>query len=854
MSDDNLTREQAKARSSLVEVSSYEVHLDHTLGDDHFGSTTTIRFGCKEPGAHTFLDFAAPDVTAITLNGREVPLTACHDKRIDLYGLADENEVSVSAACKYSKTGFGMHRFSDPADGLVYTYTDFEPYQAHRVFPCFDQPDLKATFEFSVVAQTGWKVISNTPVVSQPTAGEAGIWRFKATPRLSTYLACVVAGPFEGFTSEHSGVEFGVYARRSMAQYLEHEEMFLISHQVFDFFQAQFDFPYYLPKYDHVFVPEFLPGAMENPGLITVNELMLFRSRVTDARREQRAEYIAHEMAHMWFGDLVTMKWWEDLWLNESFATLMAYIAIGAATRFTNSWVAFNRTWKAAALSQDQKPTTHPIAADIPDIESTHVNFDGITYAKGASVLRQLFAWVGEEGFFEGIRRYFKRYAFSNADLHAFLEALEESSGRDLQLWSKEWIETAGVNTLRPSFTELDGCYQSFSLSQEAPADWPTLRSHRLAIGLYDDEGETIRLRRRVEVDISGAETAISDLVGEPVPDLLVINDGDLTYAKTRFDGRSLENLVGGLGRIDDPLTRMVCWATAWDMVRDAELATSAFLDMVLGNIGTETDIGVAQLLLTNVQTAIHRYSHPKLSRQALARLASEAHTAMLSAEPGGDLQLEWAQTFIGTGSESQRLNRPFIGAASGPEQLDRLPKLLDGGFEVPGLPMDLALRWSAVLTLVSRGAAGEDLIELQLREDPTAQGERLADTSRAAVPTAAAKRRAWQLIQDPEAPHYQSKAAMAGFFLPQQEEITASYVEAYFEALPAVWASRTQEVAIDFAKGLFPATHIDHATIDRCETFLHSNELAFPIRRLVIEGQDELERALKAREADAPK
>ncbi len=522
----NLTREEARDRAELLNVDSYQVELNLTGSETTFDSATTVRFTCARPGADTFIELTAPTVTQITLNGAPIDLAAFDGDRIALSGLESENELHVVATCAYSRSGEGLHRFTDPADSGVYLYSDLETYDAHRIYACFDQPDLKATFEFSVTGQSDWTVVSNRApdVAAEPAGPGVARWHFPPTPVMSTYITAIAAGPYFAVTREHDGIPLGIYCRQSLAEYLDPEEIFEVTRQGFDFYHAQFGIRYPFGKYDQLFVPEFKAGAMENAGCVTFLESYIFRSRVTDSERETRALTILHEMAHMWFGDLVTMRWWDDLWLNESFATWAELVSGTEATRWRNAWTSFAQDYKTWAYRQDQLPSTHPIAADIPDIDAVEVNFDGITYAKGAAVLKQLVAYVGRDNFLAGVRDYFAKHAWGNATLSDLLSSLEQASGRDLAAWSKSWLETAGVNTLRPLFgVDSAGRFTSFAVLQEAPAEHPELRTHRIAIGLYDyadqgQDGSRLTRRRRVELDIAGAVTEVPDLIGERQP------------------------------------------------------------------------------------------------------------------------------------------------------------------------------------------------------------------------------------------------------------------------------------------------------------------------------------------------
>src|SRR5580698_7294050 len=642
------------ARSALIKVASYQVELDLTAegGDEAtFDSVSVIRFGCSVPGSSTFVDLTAPAVRSITLNGTPVGPDAFDGDRITLDGLADENVLQVAADCAYSRSGEGLHRFTDPADGRVYLYSDLETFDAHRVYACFDQPDMKASYQLTVTAPADWQVVSNMAV---DTVGEesgdfikARRWSFPPTPVLPTYITAVAAGPYHVVRDEHDGIPLGLFCRQSLAPYLDADEILEVTRQGFDFFHGSFGMKYPFGKYDQLFVPEFKEGAMENAGCVTFLEAYIFRSRVTDFARESRAQTILHEMAHMWFGDLVTMRWWDDLWLNESFATWAGTLAQAEATRWTAAWTTFAQLYKSWAYRQDQLPSTHPIAADIPDIHAVEVNFDGITYAKGASVLKQLVAYVGRENFLAGVRKYFAAHAWSNATLADLLSALEDTSGRDLVSWSAEWLEKAGVNTLRPSFdVDAEGRFTSFAVVQSAVPEYPTLRSHRIAIGFYDITDGGLTRTRRVEVDVAGERTELPELVGVLRPDLVLVNDDDLTYAKIRLDDHSLATLVSSIRLFTDPLPAALCWSAAWDMCRDGEMAARDYVRLVLSGLSSVPDISVVQTLLRQAGTAVRRFTDPAWRSAGLTLMASSLRTLVQAAAAGSDEQLAYLRFF----------------------------------------------------------------------------------------------------------------------------------------------------------------------------------------------------------------
>jgi aminopeptidase N len=839
----NLTRDEAHERARLLDVSSYHVELDLTGGESTFTSVTTVTFSCSRPGAATFIDLTAPAVNAITLNGDPVDLGSFDGDRIALTGLAARNELRVTAECAYSRNGEGLHRFSDPVDGDVYLYTDFETSDAHRVYACFDQPDLKSTFEFTVLVPDGWRVISNMApdVTGEPAGGGAAPgtvrWHFPPAHVMSTYITAVAAGPYHEVRSEHDGIPLGIYCRKSLAQYLDPDEIFEVTRQGFDFFHRAFAMRYPFGKYDQLFVPEYKAGAMENAGCVTFLEDYVFRSRVTDFRRQARAETILHEMAHMWFGDLVTMRWWDDLWLNESFATWASVLAQAEATRWQGAWTTFAQLEKSWAYRQDQLPSTHPIAADVPDIKAVEVNFDGITYAKGAAVLKQLVAYVGIDNFLAGLRRYFSQHAWSNATLGDLLEPLEAASGRDLAGWSKQWLETAGVNTLRPEYTLApDGTFTEFVIRQEAPEAHPVLRDHRIAIGLYDRTPAGLVRRRRVETDVCGERTVVAELAGETRPDLVLVNDDDLTYAKIRLDPHSMDTLLASISEFTESLPAALCWAAAWDMCRDGELAARDYVRLVMTGITSIADLSVAQTLLRQAEAALRRYTDPAWRETGLGFAADALRGLLERAEPGSDLQLAYAEG--------------FASVAISPADLALLAGLLDGTATVDGLSVDTELRWQLLQRLVSRGAAGEPEIEAELARDATDAGERQAATCRASIPTAAAKQAAWDQIVSGTLPNATFRAVLAGFVDADQLALLAPYEQRYFEVVSDIWRDWSSDMARWFVSFAYPMTDSPSVIAETSDLIARTGPPAGLVR-LLIEGRDGVRRALRCQERD---
>ena len=843
----NLTRVDARSRAELLSVAGYEVELDLTdgggkPGERTFRSRTTVRFTASRPGAATFVDVIADRFHEVTLNGRALDTSAYRpEDGLALPDLAADNVLVVDADLLYTNTGEGLHRFVDPVDGEVYLYSQFETADAKRMYTCFDQPDLKGTFALTVTAPPHWEVVSNGRAegVTEGVGG-AQVVRFRTTPPLTPYVTALVAGPYHKVTDSHDGIDLGVYCRASLAEHLDADEILLITKQGFDWYHRAFDYRYPFDKYDQLFVPEFNAGAMENAACVTFLDDYVFRSKVTDYAYERRADTILHEMAHMWFGDLVTMRWWDDLWLNESFASFASVLAQAQATRFTSAWTTFATIEKTWAYRQDQLSSTHPIAADISDVQAVEVNFDGITYAKGASVLKQLAAYVGIEQFLRAMQVYFRRYEYGNTTLADLLGVLSEESGRDLSRWSQLWLETAGINTLRPEF-ELDeaGRYASFAIVQSPaePGGGPQ-RDHRLAVGLYRAEGTKLVRTERVELDVSGARTEVPELVGVAQPELLLVNDEDLTYAKVRLDERSLATVVARLGDIDDPLPRTLCWGAAWDMTRDGEMRARDYVALALAGVTRETEIGVVQSTQAKIRSALVHYVDPAWAPEGWTRLAASAEDELRSAAPGSDLQLAWART--------------LAAATRTPEHVALVRGLLAGTETVPGLAVDTDLRWTLLAALVAVGAAGPDEIEAELSRDPTAAGQRRAATARALRPTAEAKAEAWRLAtEDDELPNAMNEAVIAGFFHPAQAELTAPYVQPYFAVIPDVWERRTSEPAQNVVVGLFPGL-ASTEVIDRAEAFLADPANPPALRRLVAEGRDDALRALRAQARDA--
>ena len=842
----NLTREEAATRAALLDVTSYSIDLDLTTGDKTFESTTTLRFTCREPGAETFADLVGAIIHEITLNGEPIDEASSYqNSRIRLTDLQAENELVVRADCAYSHSGEGLHRFVDPVDGRVYLYTQFEVPDARRVYTTFEQPDLKSVYTWTVVAPESWKVVSNAPTPApEPLGGGKARWSFPESKPMSTYVTALIAGEYHEHLDSYEGkngpISLGHYCRQALVEHLDTDELLLITRQGFEFFEEAFDFPYPFEKYDQLYVPEYNSGAMENAGAITLRDEYLPRSRQDSAFYEFRCSVILHEMAHMWFGDLVTMRWWDDLWLNESFAEWACYHAAVENTSYTESWTGFTNARKNWALRQDQLPSTHPIAADNYDLRAVEVNFDGITYAKGASVLKQLVAWVGIDEFLVGLRQYFKDHAYANSEFVDLLTALEKASGRELDAWAKEWLQTSGVNTLSPAFElTADGDYASFGVRQTAGGDNETLRRHRIGIGLYDERDGRLVRRRNVEVDIEGELTSIDELVGEQQPDLLLLNDGDLTYAKIRLDERSLATLVRGLRTLDDSLARALCWGAAWDMTRDAEMAASDYVALVLQNIGSESDAFGIRAIPNYAGIAVNLYSDP--AKRAGLRATWEAGLRALlhHAEPGSNSQLIFA--------------RLYAAALVSDEGIEEVAGLLDGSVTVEGLEVDTDLRWMLLVGLARCGAVGDAEIDAELDRDPTISGQENAAAARASRPDADAKAAAWnELVANPDVPNETHRSIAGTFMRYGQEELLAPYVEKYLAAADTAWEELGTHMASNLLEDVFPLPLGSPALVERVDRWLEESPATPAAKRYVREGRADVVRALAAQERDA--
>jgi aminopeptidase N len=839
----NISRKEAAERSAIISTHSYEVSIDTCQGSEIFLSTSRVKFSGKA-GADTFIDAVGRKVISATLNGSAVDTTNYDGETIYLKNLAAENELVIEIEAEYSKTGEGLQYSVDPVDNEVYLYSQGETAYIRKMYPCFDQPDQKATFQLTLVGPNHWEVISNSPLKEvKELEGKKKQWEFLPTPRISTYITALVAGPYYHVHDEYRGsknVPLGIYCRKSLAQFLDPEEIFLVTKQGFEYFEKVFGLAYPFEKYDQIAVVDFNWGAMENSGCVTFLErLLVFQSKVTQQLYDQRANTILHEMAHMWFGNMVTMKWWDDLWLNESFAEWSAHLAASEATRFTHAWTAFNSARKNWAYRQDQLGSTHPIVTDMVDIETVNANFDGITYAKGASVLQQLVAHVGRENFIAALRNYFAKHAFKNTTLDDLLVELEKSSGRDLKPWVATWLQTAGVNTLRPELTITDNKYSAVNVLQEAPkipAGSKELRPHRLAVGLYDIKGEKLVRRESVELDVAGVSTSVEGLIGEELADLLLINDKDMSYAKVRLDERSIGTLKTHIGKIDEDLTRSLLWAIIWDMLRDAELSATDFVEILLSGIEAETNISVVTTLGAQLHSAIEVYAHPK-NREALqVKAAKRIYEILGRATAGGDFQLQFTRIFASLATKNQ---------------VAELKDLLSG--QLTGLVLDLDMRWLITNSLVERGALGQSDLDAELAKDSSLAAQLSHALGLAALPTVEAKNIAWHKIVKEEMSSAFREKTLQGFMRASQRELLAQWISPYFDNLLEMWGKKSYDISSSYVELCYPALQISQSVVDKTNNWLanEGKDSAAGLKRLLGESRDAMVRALAAQNKD---
>ena len=863
----NLTRIEAEERKSVISAPiHYTVKLDLTRGAKDFGSESTITFNAQ-PGSTSFLDLIAQEVTEVVLNGESLDVAEVFaDNRIELKNLKETNEVTVKAMCQYSNTGEGLHRSVDPSDGNIYLYSQFEVPDARRVYAVFDQPDLKAVFDFSVLAAKSWIVTSNMPAVSvsdNETVTEDGtlgsheaetckLWVFDSTPVMSSYLTAICAGPYAQWHTEYANedgrtVPMAMYCRQALASAFEKDVDYLfdITKKGFAFYAKTWGVPYPYAKYDQIYVPEYNAGAMENIGMVTIRDSYVFESKVTDAYAERRVVTVLHELAHMWFGDYVTMKWWNDLWLNESFAEFTSTLATAEATDWKDAWATFSSGEKSWALRQDQLSTTHPIVAPINDLNDTYVNFDGITYAKGASVLKQLVFYVGREKFFKGINNYLNKHAYSNATLADLLTELELTSGRDLKSWSAQWLEQAGINTIATEVEENeDGTIKQLTLKQSASAEHPVLRSHRLAIGFYNEDPETGDIVRtdRFELDVDGETTVVEQAAGKTRPSLILVNDDDLTYTKLRFDEKSLKFAAENLYRFSDALARSVIWLAFWDMTRDGELPAKQFIETSLAALATEHESTTFRYALAQISTTAWHYTAPNDRAEVVEHVAAELFKLANNAEAGSDEQFQLITAYLGYGEPG---DEAFVANAKG---------LLDGSVVLDGLAIDNNFRWTIINALSTINAIGQEEIDAELAKRDTTENREFALGARAVAGTAEAKAWAWnEALNNGELTNMQLEAVAGGFASTPRADLAEPYAEKYFEVADWIWQNKTFHMAEALLEGLYPGYADPAKLVELGDAWLASHEDADNAFKRIVRGNVESShRTLKVRDFNA--
>ena len=831
----NLTQDEAAARSAEVADVHYAVELDLTVGERTFATSTVVTFQARSGNTYVFLDFAG-EVESIECNGRELGPDAHDGTRVRLDVRPGGNTVRVAGTASYSRTGEGLHRFDDPLDGEVYLHTKFEPFAAHMVFACFDQPDLKAMVDLTVVADDHWSVVANTDHIERLSLAGGGrsTWRFGRTPPLPPYLVAVAAGPFRRVRSRHGGVPLALYARESLFEELTDQapELFDVISRGLDFYGELFDLPYPFAKYDHVFAPEYAFGGMEHPGCVTLNERFLFRHRVTEDKRRRRAELLMHEMAHMWFGDYVTMRWWDDLWLNEAFATMMSVVAQPEATRYGEGWAGFAHHSLPVARHGDRLPTSHAIRVDTADTDAARSNFGPIVYRKGAAVLRDLAARVGWESFVAGVRRYLRTHAWGNAGLDDFVAALAQVSTDDLDTWKDEWLLRPGINTV-----EVSRLAAGDRAVQLPDPDVPP-RHLNLRFAAFDDDEGTLVPRQRAHVPLSPDECERELTVfGGRSPDLVLPNDDAVTHVKVRLDPRSRLTALRSLSALDDRQARAVVWGALWDDLLDARLPARSYASAVLTHGVKESDVGVMEALLERAVQAVRVYGDPSNRCRALAGMACQVRDQLAGAAQGGDRQLVLARTLVDVvQADSDEL----------------LGELVCGRSPWPGLEVDRDLRWRALLRLASTGSDIDGLLDIVTEADPGDSGRRNALTAEAIRPIPAAKEEAWARLFSDGFSFAERKAIMAGLRQPGQDALLTPYADRYLRALASMAGAADAEFWLAFARALYPRfTTAEQRVLAGTDALLASTLVPENVRKVVSEERTELAIMRAARACD---
>lgn len=815
-----LSRADAEARARRVSDVAYALEFDLDADAPEFAGTVEAEFELSGADEDLTLDFSGGKVLSLEINGEKYdPEYNGFFLTLPAAALSEgPNRVVVKFSHPYSDSGAGLYRFKDPADGRSYLYTDFEPYDANRLFPCFDQPDLKARYALKVRAPEDWLVVTSVLEDSVLPAGPGRrLWSFPESEVFSTYIFPLHAGPYAEWKDRYEDVPLRLLARRSIAGDVDVEEWFQATKQGLAFFNAYFDYDYPFHKYDQVIVPDFNAGAMENVAAVTFSERFVHRGRPTRLDRMRRAGVILHEMAHMWFGNLVTMRWWDDLWLNESFATYMAYLALREATEFHDAWEVFHLNTKQWAYWEDGLVTTHPIEAEVPNTGDAFANFDGITYGKGASALKQAAFYLGADAFRAGVRRYFKRHAFGNTVRRDFTGALAEASGRDLDGWVGDWLSTPGTNVLRAEVACKGGKVSSLRLTQGAPAEHPRLRRHRAMVALLGEEGGKLRAYAQLPVEYTGAEAAVPLAAGKACPALVLPNHGDHDFAKLRLDPGSLETAKARLSDVDDALDRAMLWTALWDMVQDGGLSVLDYADVVLRHLPAETSPFILRRVAETLQDQPLRvgetlYAQPFYSGSVLGALAGDGpEWGALSRDYGRRLEALFREGLdkAEAGSDAQRVwFDAYVRLARTPAALSRLKGMLAGSGVPSGLELDQDRRWAIVIQLARLGAPGHaGLIGKEGRRDPSRRGQTLAIAAQAVRPDAKSKQAWLDRIAAGKAPLAELRAAMESLFPPEQAQLERRFAGGFYASLPALAKERPEEFLERYAMNLAPAT-----------------------------------------------
>lgn len=823
----SLTLSEARERADLITVTSYAVELDLDRGAEVFGSVCRVRFTCSSPGADSWFDLKAKAVESVTLNGTPLDVSAVAEGRMPLGGLLEDNELVVVATMAYSHDGQGLHRATDPADGLDYVYGHLFLDAAPAVYACFDQPDLKAPYDVTVTAPADWVVLGN----GAATQEGPGRWRLATTKPLATYFVTVCAGPYVSVRDEHGGIPLGVHGRASLKEALERHapEIIRVTKESFDYFHGLFGIEYPFGEYHQVFVPEFNAGAMENPGCVTLRDQYLFRGAATRDELLSRANTVSHELSHMWFGDIVTMKWWDDLWLNESFAEYMSHRCLVDATEYTDAWVDSSIVRKVWGYGAERSPSTHPVAGvEALDAQSALQNFDGISYAKGAAALRQLIAYVGDDQFIAGVRTYLRDHSYGNGTLTDFLGAIEAASGKDLAAWSRGWLLTADRDTIGVEVATGAEGVVSAAVTREAPADRPADRPHAFDIAGWTDGHEDFR----VSTTVTGARQDLPGLVGRAVPAVVVPNAGDLTWARVALSPETVDALPEQLAQVPDPQARAVVWSALIDGVHGATVSPRTFLDVFAAAWPRETSSSI----LTRVALyAEHRIVPYFVARDdqptALAGLATGARDLLGRAEAGSTQSLAAARLLAGTSDDASLLHEWAAG--------NGLPA---------GLEDDGDFRWIVVRNLASRGHIDADAVEAFRSRDDTLQGALNALMCRAALPDAEAKAWAWeQLTGRHDRSNYEMLHLAKGHWISPTDELVADYVPRYFTDVPAMSAWVGEDALSRVVSAAFPRVFTTETEQLSART-LERTDLTPAVRRSLVDADAELREALRSR------